>query len=210
MDDDLTFGTSVWATSEPLTANNSLLPSTISPHSNVGVFTQPKSTFDDDFADFGASTEAQGIPTEDDFGDFGGFGEVVELDDAPATSLGQVDDFRIAGPSSYSWRPLSLNPIPSRSTLERMINETLSPIWSQEDIADVTTDDPIREVEGLAQVLITPSRCARNRILSSLSTHVPPVAECTKTYCKRRHRRSLQTGHALVFVSNTLLHSVSP
>jgi hypothetical protein len=41
-----------------------------------------------------------------------------------------------------------------------MVNETLGPIWSPEDIADVTTDDPIREAEGLAQILITQSRCA--------------------------------------------------
>jgi hypothetical protein len=210
MDDDLTFGTSVWATSEAVTADNSLLQPTNNPHSVVGVFTLPKSTFDDDFSDFGPSADAQDIPTDDDFGDFGGFGEVIELDDAPATSLAQADDFRIAGSSSHSWRPLSLNPIPSQSGLESMINETLSPIWSHEDITDVTTDDPIREVEGLAQILTTPSRCAENRILSSLSAHFPPVVGCTKTYCKRHHRPNLQTGRALVFVSNTLLHSVFP
>jgi hypothetical protein len=169
MDDDITFGTSVWATSEPVTADNNLPPFTTKPHSFV---TQPRSTFDDDFADFGASTEAQDIPTDDDdFGDFGDFGEVLELDDAPAPSLAQVDDFRIAGPSSHSWRPLSLNPIPSRSTLESMINETLGPIWSHESIIDVTTDEPIREAEGLAQILVTPSRCAQDHIFSSLSAH---------------------------------------
>jgi len=158
MDDDLTFGASVWATSDPLTA-----PSTVDPHSFVrnAAFTQSKPSFDDDFADFGASTEAQDIATEDDdFGDFGDFGEVVELDDSSTTSLIQVDDFRIAGPSSHSWQPLSLSPIPSRSTLESMISETLGPIWGPEDITNVTTDDPIREAEGLAQILITPSRCA--------------------------------------------------
>jgi len=159
MDDDLTFGASVWATSDPVTVPST----TVNPHSFVGnaVFTQPKPPFDDDFADFRTSTEAQDIPTEDDdFGDFGDFGEVVELDDSPTTSPIQVDDFRIAGPSSHSWQPLSLNPIPSRSALESMINETLGPIWSPEDITDVTTDDPIREAEGLAQILLTPSRCA--------------------------------------------------
>jgi hypothetical protein len=159
MDDDLTFGTSVWNTSEPVTIDNSL-PSTIS-FVGDAISGQPQPTFDDDFDDFGSSTKTQDVPSEDDdFGDFGDFGEVVELDDPPATSLAQADDFRIAGPSSHGWRPLSLNPFPSRSELENTINEALSPIWNYEDIADVTTDDPIREVEGLAQILTTPSRCA--------------------------------------------------
>jgi hypothetical protein len=160
MDDDLTFGASVWATSEPISIDNSP-PSTNIPTYTVrdAAFGQPRPPFDDDFDDFGAST--QDAPTEDDdFGDFGDFGEVVELDEAPATPLPQADDFRIPGSSSHNWRPLSLHPFPSRSALEGMINENISFIWNYEDIKDVTTDDPIREAEGLAQILITPSRCA--------------------------------------------------
>lgn len=169
MEDDITFGTSVWATSGPIAADNNPTPNNTNFLIGNPTIVQPQSTFDDDFSDFGTSTKAQVLSNEDeDFGDFGDFGEVVEIDNSP---LAEVDDFRIAGPSSQGWRPLSVNPFPPQSVLESTINETLSPIWNHEDIADVTTDDPIREAEGIAQVLITPSRFVQSLYISPLSTH---------------------------------------
>lgn len=166
MDDDLTFGTSVWATSDPVSTDNKL-PSAINASpvvkDAISGELQFTSTVFDDFAD---STTTQDVLTEDDdFGDFGDFREAVELDNSAETSLAHTDDFRIGGSSSQSWQPVLLDPFPLRSELENTINETLSPIWNHEDIKDVTTDEPIREVEGLAQILTRPSRYAFNKFL---------------------------------------------
>ena len=152
MDDDLTFGASVWATSEPITSKQ---PLAAKPEQEVG--------FDDefdDFDDFGAPADTtQGdIDDDNDFGDFGDFGEAELGSTQTFAEHSGFDDDRIAGPSSQIWQPLRLDPFPSRSTLESTIDETWGSIWNYEDIADVTTDDPIREAEGIAQILITPSR----------------------------------------------------
>ncbi len=150
MDDDLTFGASVWATSEPIT-NNQPLPA--KPEQDAG-FTK----FDNEFDDFGAPADTTQGDDDNDFGDFGDFGE-AELGSSKtfAEHIG-FDDVQIAGPSSQIWQPLRLDPFPSRSTLESVIDETWGPLWNYEDITNATTDDPIREAEGIAQILITPSR----------------------------------------------------
>ena len=97
---------------------------------------------------------------DDDFGDFGDFGEP----DAGSSmgfgdSINFDEDVRIAGPSSQNWRPLLLDPFPSRQSLEQELDDTLGTIWQRENIADISTDEPIREAEGIAQILVTPSRC---------------------------------------------------
>ena len=162
MDDDLTFGASVWATSEPITSKQPL----------VAAKPEQEAKFDDEFDDFGtpADTTQGDINDDNDFGDFGDFGEAEPGSLQTFTEHSGFDDVRIAGPSSQIWQPLRLDPFPPRSTLESAIDETWGPIWNYEDIADVTTDDPIREAEGIAQILITPSRwvCRRLTSLSSV------------------------------------------
>jgi len=149
MDDDMTFGASVWAASEPLNAN-SIFKS--DPPLNFD------DTISDDFDDFGALDEIPGTDLKDD--DFGDFGDAdIGLTLAFGEAGGFEEDLRIPGPSSQNWRPLQLDPFPSRSSLEKELSETLGPIWNCEDISVVTTDEAIREVEGSAQILISQSRC---------------------------------------------------
>jgi hypothetical protein len=150
MDDDLTFGTSVWAASEPLNTNSIIRSDPPPPNFD--------DTISEDFDDFGALDEAPGTDLkEDDFGDFGDADVGLTL--AFSEAVGFEEDMRIPGPSSQSWRPLQLDPFPSRPSLEKELNETLGPLWNYEDISVVTTDEAIREVEGSAQILISQSRC---------------------------------------------------
>ena len=146
MDDDLTFGASVWAASTPLD-----VASTSWATSSLKLDAAP-----DDFDDFGPPDESDREVIEDDeFGDFGDFGEAHEGESLvlEGVNFGQLP---LPGPSH--WRPLQLNPFPSRSSLENEINETLVPIWQYEDISDLTTDEDIREAEGIFQILLTPDR----------------------------------------------------
>lgn len=156
MDDDLTFGTSVWATSEPVTSGQDVMKSQAA--SSYAQLDDTQLAFGDEFDDFETPVEVlqDGLNDNDDFGDFGDFGEAQTNS---STEPAAFDDFRIAGSSTQDWNQLILDPFPSRSSLERQINDILGPLWNYEDIADVTTDEPIREAEGISQILITPSRC---------------------------------------------------
>jgi hypothetical protein len=148
MDDDLTFGASVWAASETLYPNSGINP----PAPNF------KDTTFDDFDDFGVPDESSGTGLKDD--DFGDFGDAdVGLSMAFSEAVDFEEGLRIPGPSSQNWRPLQLDPFPSRPSLVQELNETLGPLWNYEDISMVTTDEAIREVEGASQILISQSRC---------------------------------------------------
>ncbi|KAJ3518056.1 hypothetical protein NLJ89_g83 [Agrocybe chaxingu] len=182
MDDDL-FGTSVWATNAPVEPNPHLLKS----EPSIPI-TNDEDTVFNDFDDFGTPEEASrgASKDDDDFGDFGDFGE-VEID--PSGGFGDPTGFYsvpIPGPSSQHWRPLQLNPFPSRSSLESEINESLAPIWSHEDIADITTDEAIREAEGIAQILLTPS----SRDMYKMLLQTPPPTKppnWTRSRIRRQH-----------------------
>lgn len=154
MDDDLAFGASVWAASEPAAVRPIITPPPV---------TQAVSF--DDFDDFGPPTDAETTHDDggdDDFGDFGDFGEAEDL--ATPADFGEegvvFEEMRIAGPSSQyaDWEPLRLDPMPSRGELEAQVNDILAPVWDQ-DISQFTTDEEIREVEGVSQILATPERC---------------------------------------------------
>jgi hypothetical protein len=146
MDDDLTFSASVWAASTPIDIT-----------SKSWAITPPKlDETSDDFDDFGPPDESSlEVIEDDDFGDFGDFGEAHEGE--PLTSEG-VNFGQLPLPGPSHWRPLQLDPFPSRPSLENEINETLAPIWQYEDISDVTTDENIREAEGISQILLMPER----------------------------------------------------
>ena len=148
MDDDLTFSASVWASSTP---------AEIAPASRAKPSPDLEYSTPDDFDDFGAPDESNGDTIEDDdFGDFGDFGE-AHIGESLALEEGVIfEELPLPGPSH--WRPLQLDPFPSQSSLENEINETLVPIWQHEDISDVTTDEDIREAEGISQILLTPDR----------------------------------------------------
>ena len=156
MDDDLTFGVSVWAT-----------PSDPAPPAKLG--TDPVNAFAaadsdeeglddfDDFADFGAPVPASSAEMgDDDFGDFGeSHGEVVE---GFGDDIFAEEERQNAGPSHATWEPLRLDPLPSRAELEKQLNGLLGSIFGNEDISEVTTDEEMREMEGIGQILTTPGR----------------------------------------------------
>ncbi|KAF5321303.1 hypothetical protein D9619_000652 [Psilocybe cf. subviscida] len=182
MDDDLTFGASVWGEPEPVSAPP------IASKAAPAVVDEFEATAFDDFDDFGEpeAAAADGAKDDDDFGDFGDFGEA---DPSSSMAFGDsvtFDEASIAGPSSQNWRPLLLDPFPSRPSLEAELEDTLGPVWNYEDIAAVTTDEPIREAEGVAQILTTPSS---RQMYKSLSDTLPPTKppNWTRSRIRRQH-----------------------
>ncbi|KAJ8515230.1 hypothetical protein ONZ45_g7311 [Pleurotus djamor] len=200
MDDDWTLGASVWSTNdpgEPIT----ILPSTsrseepitpMSPTTPLESYLTPKNQFDDFDDEFGEV--AQPMPEDDDFGDFGDFEESQGGGVDEATNFDSVGDFSPAQiPSSSAtatWEPLRLDPLPSKARLESYIRELLSPAWGSERLSDLTTEDSIREAEGIAQILVAPeSRDVYNSLVKSLPTIKPP--NWTRSRIRRQHLISL-------------------
>jgi hypothetical protein len=177
MDEDLTFGASVWGTTldDPIATRLANITSLSSSESPVPPSPSPSQDRLDDYDDFHTPPQTQNpsIAQEDDFGDFGDFGETEGLegggDFGHDTDFGQDGDFGdfsedatlheepIPGPSHTVWEPLRLNPLPSEEDLERQINRILDPVWIR-DISLLTTDDDIRQAEGVSQILVTPER----------------------------------------------------
>jgi len=164
MDED--FGTSIWATTTPAPAIAPLTsptfpqsPFTVNQLDDVDGFETQKDVSehvedddDDDFGDFGEFGQAEGT---EEIGDSGHFSE-------PAL---------VAGSSSWDWEPLHLDPHPSRQTLEAQIEEILGPLWNTDDTSQALTDEDVREVGGLAQILVSPDSRA---LYQSLFQKLPP------------------------------------
>jgi hypothetical protein len=153
MDED--FGTSMWATatSDRVSLSSPDYPSFPQPSLTVNQF--------DDLDDFGAQNDVSaGEDDDDEFGDFGEFGHA----DGTTEDIGNSGHFgeptaSVAGSSSsWDWEPLQFDPHPSRQTLEAQIEEILGPLWNTDDTSQALTDEDVREVGGLAQVLVTPDR----------------------------------------------------
>ncbi|KAF8076600.1 hypothetical protein FPV67DRAFT_1472028 [Lyophyllum atratum] len=180
MDDDLTFGASVWGTAEPADIAPPRKPSPL--------VVTPEAQFDD-FDDFDDPVgTAQVDAGDDDFGDFGDFGEAGIA--GPSGFGDDVDfgeDVRIAGPSSYSeWSPLTLDPLPPRQALEEQLNGILDPIWGYENLANILSNDGIREVEGVSQILATQeSRDLYKMLIQSPPPTKPP--NWTRSRIRRQH-----------------------
>ncbi len=152
MDDDLTFGTSVWGSETTLDEVSPTKPSiTLS----TTIPSAPESEIDesgfDDFEDFNTAPTSA-VEVNDDFGDFEEFGD----DTTAVTGFG--DQGFLSGQPLQVPQSLVLDPLPERSELEAQIETILEPVWAGQDISQVTTDEPIREVEGVAQILVTPER----------------------------------------------------
>lgn len=155
MDDDLDFGASVWSTTEQLSVSGA--PPTFSQPSPA-----PSSSQDgfDDFDEF--STPAETIAAsedgaDDDFGDFGDFGEVAQEADVPAFEDTTFEESILTPRPSNGWRPLQVDLTSTRDDLQQHIDNILGPLWSG-DNPSFFTDDPIRQSEGLSQVLVTRER----------------------------------------------------
>lgn len=203
MEDDLTFGTSVWGAPEP-----SLLPPLVKPKPpslplHDGFISAGDDEFDD-FDDFGPAETAavQDIAADDDdFGDFGDFGEEVPA--TPTDFSGQP----VAGPSTSrietDWEPLDLDPLPDRRQLEQDINDILDPVWDDEQVVEqALTKDGIRDVEGVNQILVTNERydpllpCIIALILFA-------VGNCTKFSLEHHPQQNHRTGLDLGYEGST-------
>lgn len=145
MDDDL--GSSVWAT--PATGVISLLSPNVS--TTIGQY--------DDFDEFGLQEEVSIREDDDDeFGDFGDFGQAEDTTEEFGGSSGFKEPELEAAAASSDWEPLCFDSHPSRRRLETQIEEILGPLWSNDDLGEALTDEDVREVGGLAQILVTPDR----------------------------------------------------
>ncbi|RPD67013.1 hypothetical protein L226DRAFT_529405 [Lentinus tigrinus ALCF2SS1-7] len=194
MEDDIAFGASVWGAPD---ASVSIAPLAVKPPTFE--LSPSPSTAPDDFDDFdnfrtpaetaaGSGEEAE----DDDFGDFGDFGETQPLPITPAfsTSFGEV---QYAEPESISgswipreWQPLHLNPLPSLEQLQEQVDDILGPLWIRNDTSHLT-DDPIREVGGLNQTLVTSaSRQLYNALLPPSPPSFQPV-NWTRSRIRRQH-----------------------
>lgn len=145
MDED--FGTSIWATtaSDRVSLSSPKHPTFLQPSLTVNQFDDVSAGDDDD----------------DEFGDFGDFGQAEGTTEDIGNSSGHFSEPAASGAgssSSWDWEPLQFDPHPSRQTLEAQIEEILGPLWNADDTSQTLTDEDVREVGGLAQVLITPDR----------------------------------------------------
>ncbi|KAJ3822508.1 hypothetical protein F5880DRAFT_1624185 [Lentinula raphanica] len=196
MDDDLTFGASVWGADEPspLPRPTTLTHSTISLDDDFISTPNADDSFDD-FDDFGPTETPSGqdiAEDDEDFGDFGDFGDATE---DIAVTPAVFPETPVAGPStsrtSTDWQPLVLDPFPDRQQLEQDIDEILEPIWDDEEtLEQVFTKDGIRDIEGVNQILVT----NESRELYKLLFRAPPATKppnWTRSRIRRQHLISL-------------------
>ncbi|EPQ59107.1 hypothetical protein GLOTRDRAFT_54824 [Gloeophyllum trabeum ATCC 11539] len=189
MEDDL-FGTSIWGAS---TSSDPVLQAPPKPDSDFSAFgdstvrhEEPETG--DDFDDFGPPPESAGEDQEDDFGDFGDFGDVQAVDsvgafeeevpfaEEPRAPLSVLDD----------WKPLQVDPIPSKEELEEQVDYILRPIWAHDDYREVFTDEDVRQAEGPSQILVSPEsrEFYKNLFKEPPTTKVP---NWTRSEIRRRH-----------------------
>jgi len=187
MDDDISFGASVWGPPSSPLAIKPLPTSLSSAQSSQDGF--------DDFDAFGTPAEtiaASGDEADDDFGDFGDFGELQVISDVPAfdDDDGFGEDVRISGPSGTDWEPLRLDPLPSRKDLQQQVDGLLAPLWSTIDESQMSDED-IRQAEGLNQTLVT---AESRKLFDVLLLPTPPALQpvnWTRSRIRRRHLISL-------------------
>jgi hypothetical protein len=162
MDDDLDFGASVWATpsESPAPGEGPTLVPSFDPFSASQSLQPSSSSTTDDFDDFGPSeTFETGQGLDDDFGDFGDFEETAAETDT-IRAFDEEPDFSStpATPLVAAWEPLRLDPMPTASTLQKSINITMEVVWPEADYQSSSTDENIRQVEGISQILVTAER----------------------------------------------------
>lgn len=169
MDDEL-FGASVWGPS-----TNSTVPDTFA-QSPVSVENHTV----DDFDDFGpAADNMSSSMADDDFGDFGDFGDAQ---DVPGSAGFGDDNFEeasfapVAGPSgSRNFTALNLDPFPSPDDLVTQLDALLGPIYNVQIGSTIgLSNEPIRDVEGISQILAVRERYKYKHLFSFLSIHTHP------------------------------------
>ncbi|KAI0375791.1 hypothetical protein BV20DRAFT_959839 [Pilatotrama ljubarskyi] len=194
MEDDIAFTAAVWgAPADPVP------PLVVKPPSFT---TSPGPSTLDDFDDFDnfhtpvGTSVAPGEDADDDFGDFGDFGETQQVAITPGSfstfGVETYDEPESLGgpPFTAEWRPLRLQPLPSRDQLQEQVDHILGPLWAHDDSSHIT-DEAIREVGGLSQTLVTPeSRQLYNALLPPTPPSLQPV-NWTRSRIRRQHLISL-------------------
>ncbi len=200
-DDDFGFGASVWASSSTSVPSQQEEGPVFSSSSKISSLTD--GAFDDD--DFDAPVEGTS-GDDDDFGDFGDFGDAIEGGESSAFSQTSGFDtgFGQLTIQSDEWSSLRLQPTPSPSRLRDDLNSLLDPLWSSNDISQFATNENIRQVGGLNQVLVTPERSVhaslgghlihnslfiRSRSLYNALFQFPPPNDNAPTWIRSRIRR---------------------
>ena len=164
--DDFGFEASVWATPSTQDSSSSSKNdpgsstfSVPSPSESDRQFADDAFGEDDDFefSDPVAGNVADGGDDFDDFGDFGD-GE----NDTSAFASAEPASFAIQSFEDSSgflnWVPLRLDPLPPRTELRQGIGDILRPFWESSDCSRYLTDENIRQVGGLGQILVTQER----------------------------------------------------
>ncbi|CAL1701177.1 unnamed protein product [Somion occarium] len=188
MDDDLSFGASVWGSTDSPTATPTL-PPVLKPPSFSPALSSPQDSVND-FDDFGTPAEtiaASGDEGDDDFGDFEDFGEAVEAGPSSVPSFNDafLDEPRIPG-ASKDWQPLRVKPMPSLEEIRQQMHELLGPLWPPAD-PSLFHDRELRQVGGLNQILISPeSRRMYDYLCPSTPPEIQPV-NWTRSRIRRQH-----------------------
>lgn len=209
MDDDLgEFGPSVWSTSD--------VPSTsklqqADPH-NVFTSSPPvelsfsqMDKFDDFSGDFQTSNDQGGF--NDDFGDFEEFSDSAQTGGNVSFASEPLEDgdLGFGGTTSLlgQWKSLVLEPFPSTAKLKQDIEGLLDPLVDPED-SHFFTEEDIRQVEGLNQILVTQERLAVRvvTLIPSLLTRDASAGPSSTHYSKFHQTSDHLTGYGLAFVDN--------
>lgn len=167
--DDFGFDSSVWATpstqdgtSPRLDEPGSSSFSALSPSASKDRFVEDSEAFGDDDFEFSAPVTTLASTAEgedDDFDDFGDFGDNDSNAFADAEPASFTTHNLEARPVPQEWEPLRLDPLPSRTELRQGIGDILGPFWDSSDCSQYLTDEDIRQVGGLSQILVTEERC---------------------------------------------------
>ena len=158
--DDFSFG-NVWGsdTPKPLPESSTSTKLGFPPPPTI---TAQNPTFDDfdDFDDGFTQPVATKDTFGDEFGDFGDFGGQVttmpsfEVDDG---GFGH-DPFGAQPSTQREWKPLQLHPLPGMEELSEAVYDIIEPLFDDIDIENLTTQEPMRQVEGPGQILVTAER----------------------------------------------------
>lgn len=159
MEDDLTFGASIWAATNATSDEPRPSGSFTSEPESIP---QPNGNDEDAFDDFDFDAPVQATASaleDDDFGDFGDFEETAAPGSVDAFAQPMnFDEDAFGSDNLMDWEALRLNPLPSTSNLKRVVEDVLQPVWSSVDVSQFLTDEKLRQVGGLNQTLVTPER----------------------------------------------------
>jgi hypothetical protein len=147
------FGPSVWATQESGTASLS------SPYFSTIPRALPMINQFDELGGFGTQGDAAAQGDDDEFGDFGEFGQAEDTTEEFADSSRRLSvPIPVMDSSPWDRELHHFDPQQSRSMLEAQIEEILGPLWDCDDLSEALTDEDVREVGGVVQILVTPDR----------------------------------------------------